>query len=480
MDRYLSNIYKTLIAGMIIITGGCGKGFVDLSPQHVIDVGSYYKTEADIRAVLTGAYGNLREIYNAYWIYAELPSDNTQVFSENEGSYGEFDWLTYQSTGGVSGPWNQSYRTIAATNIILERIENVTIAAALKDQYIGEAKFLRALMYFNMVRFYGDAPLVLKELKTEEEAYTYKRSPATEVYLQIEKDLKDAQSLLPAKFTGINVGRATSGAAKALLGKVYLQQKKWPEAEAILQQVIPAYTFEPNLAKLFGVGNDNNTEAIFSVQYISGGVGLGNSFAYSFAPQKSGTSIVALGATSNNTGTQDLYDAFEATDLRKTAYLGVFKDGTNPKIYYWAKKFVYSVPILNEGETDWPVLRYADVLLMYAEALNQNDKTDDALTYVSKTRVRANLSVLSGLSKADTQLAIEKERRLELCFEGHRWHDLIRWGKEVTTMQAFKTKYLSIDPRLSNMSVTADRKLFPVPYREINLNPLLLPQNQGY
>jgi starch-binding outer membrane protein, SusD/RagB family len=480
MDRYLSKIYKALTTGMLIIAGGCGKGFVDLTPQHVIDVGNYYTTEADIRAVLTGAYGNLREIYNAYWIYAELPSDNTQVFSENEGSYGEFDWLTYRSTGGVSGPWNMAYRTIVATNIILDRIENITITETLKNQYIGEAKFLRALMYFNMVKFYGDAPLVLKELKTEEEAYTYKRSPASEVYLQIEKDLKDAQSLLPPKFTGVNVGRATSGAAKSLLGKVYLQQKKWPEAEAILEQVIPAYTFEPNLSKLFGVGNDNNSEVIFSVQYISGGVGLGNSFAYTFAPQKSGTSIVALGATSNNMGTQDLYDAFETADLRKTMYLGVFKDGANPKIYYWAKKFVYSVPLVNDGETDWPVLRYADVLLMYAEALNQNNKTEDALKFVSKTRVRANLSTLTGLSKTDTQLAIEKERRLELCFEGHRWHDLIRWGKEVPTMEAFKTRYRPIDPRLSNMSITADRKLFPVPDREIKLNPLLLPQNPGY
>ncbi|SMC63036.1 Starch-binding associating with outer membrane [Pedobacter africanus] len=480
MDRYLSKIYKTLVMAMIIITAGCGKGFVDLTPQHIIDVGTYYKTESDITAALTGAYSNLREIYSNYWLYAELPSDNTQVFSENEGGYGEFDWLTYRPTGGVSGPWNQAYRTIAASNIILDRIAAVTIAANLKNQYIGEAKFLRALMYFNLVKFYGDAPLILKELKTEAEAYSYKRNPASEVYQQIEKDLKDAQGVLPPKFTGLNVGRATSGAAKSLLGKVYLQQKKWPEAEAILQEVIPAYTFEPNLSKLFGPGNDNNSEVIFSVQFISGGLGLGNSFAHAFAPSKSGTSIVSLGAASNNTGTQDLYDAFEASDLRKTAYLGIFKDGANPKIYYWAKKFVYNVPILNEGENDWPVLRYADVLLMYAEALNQNNKTDEALTYVSKTRVRANLPVLTGLSKADTQLAIEKERRLELCFEGHRWHDLIRWGKEVATMQAFKTKYLSIDPRLSNMSITADRKLFPVPYREINLNPLLEPQNPGY
>lgn len=472
---------RKYIAILLILcaTAGCSS-FVDITPQHVIPVDNYYKTEADIRAALTGAYGNLRDIYNGIWIYFELPSDNTQVFTENEGSYGEFDWLTFRSTGGVSGPWNQAYRTIAAVNIILDRIDGVIITDELKKQYTGEAKFLRALMYFNLVRLFGDVPLVLKELVTEEEAYTYRRAPAEEVYAQIEKDLLDAAALLPPKFTGVNAGRATSGAARSLLGKAYLQQKKWELAEATLSEVIDAYTFEPDLAKLFGPANDNNSEVIFSVQYVAGSIGLGNSFAHAFAPQKSGASVVSLGALSNNMGTQDLYDAFESNDLRKTSYVGMFKDGANPKIHYWAKKFVYNVPVLNDGGNDWPVIRYADVLLMYAEALNQDNKTEQALTFINKIRVRANLAQLEGLSKADTQLALEKERRLELCYEGHRWHDLIRWGKEVTTMEAFQAKYRSIDPRLSNMSITADRKLMPVPFRELNLNPLLLPQNPGY
>lgn len=480
MKCFFFKIYKGALVLYILLSLGCGKKFVNLVPQHVIDVGNYYKTEADLKAVLTGTYGSLRDIYNGYWIYTELPSDNAQVFTENEGGYGEFDWLTYRPTGGVSAPWNQGYRTIASTNIILDHIGNISLSDAARKQYTGEAKFIRALMYFNLVKFYGAVPLVLKEIKTEEEAYTYARSTAGDIYRQIEADLKDAQGLLPAKFAGSDIGRVTSGAAMTLLGKVYLQQKKWTEAEDVLKQVIPLYVFEPTLSKLFGPGSDKNSEVIFSVQYLTGGQGLGNSFAHSFAPSKSGTSIVSLGAASNNTGTQDLYDAFETGDLRKTAYLGVFKDGANPKIYYWAKKFVYNVPVLNDGDNDWPVLRYSDALLMYAEALNQNNKTEDALTYLSKTRIRAGLPSLTGLAKEATQLAIEKERRLELCFEGHRWHDLIRWGKEVETMQAFKVKYASIDPRLSNMSITQDRKLFPVPYREINLNPLLLPQNSGY
>lgn len=467
------------ILAVALAAAGC-KGFVDITPQHVIPVGNYYKTEADIRAALTGAYGNLRDIYNGYWIHFELPSDNTQVFTENEGSYGEFDWLTFRATGAVSGPWNQGYRTIAAANIILDRIGGIAMSDELKNQYTGEAKFLRALMYFNLVRLFGNVPLVLKELTSEAEAYTYARSPVEQVYGQIEKDLLDAETLLPPKFTGVNVGRATSGAARALLGKAYLQQQKWELAESKLAEVISAYTFEPSLAKLFGSANDNNSEVIFSIVYLSGGIGLGNSFAHAFAPQKSGTSVVSMGALSNNMGTQDLYDAFDNNDLRKTAYIGVFKDGTNPKIYYWARKFVNNVSVLNDGGNDWPVLRYSDVLLMYAEALNQNNKTEEALAYISKTRVRAGLTVLTGLSKADTQLALEKERRLELCYEGHRWHDLIRWGKEVSTMEAFKVKYRPIDPRMANMSVTADRKLMPVPFRELNLNPLLLPQNPGY
>ncbi|GAB3892129.1 RagB/SusD family nutrient uptake outer membrane protein [Larkinella knui] len=482
MKTYYRLHHTFLMAGLVLMTSSCGEKFVDLTPQDVIPVQQFYKTESDIRSALTGTYGNLRGIYNSFWQYTELPSDNTQSFPESEAGSGEYDKLTWRSTStGISTAWNDAYRTIAGANVILARIEGVTMDATLKNQYIGEAKFLRALMYFNLVRMFNGVPLILKEIATEAESYTFSRNTTADVYAQIEKDLLDAEKVLPARYTGVNVGRATAGAAKALLGKVYVQEKKYAEAETKLAEVVNSGTYRilPNPADVFGVGKDNNDEIIFAVQYVSSGFGEGNSFAYTFAPGNSGTQFVGVTAGGTNIGTQDLYDAFEPGDLRREAYLGVYKFGTNPNIYYYAKKFVYKITQLNEGENDWPVLRYADVVLLYAEALNQNGKTPQALTQVNSIRNRAALASLSGLSQANAQLAIEKERRLELCFEGHRWHDLIRWGKEVSTMQAFKAKYTPLDIALTNMSVTADRKLFPIPFREISLNSILT-QNPGY
>ncbi|WP_338877209.1 RagB/SusD family nutrient uptake outer membrane protein [Spirosoma sp. SC4-14] len=326
-----------------------------------------------------------------------MPSDNTQSFPESESGSGEYDKLTWRSTSaGVSTAWNDAYRTIAGSNIILARIESVMMDATLKNQYIGEAKFLRALMYFNLV--------------------------------------------------------------------VYVQEKKYAEAAAKLAEVINSGTYRilPNLADVFGLGKDNNDEIMFAVQYVSSGFGEGNSFAFVFAPVCGGHG----GGT--NIGTQDLYDAFEAGGLRRDAFLSVYKFGSNALIYYWSKKFVYKITQLNEGENDWTVLRYADVVLLYAETLNQTGKTTEALAQINVIRKRAGLANLSGLSSADTQLALEKERRLELCIEGHRWHDLIRWGKDVATMHL--AKYSTLDVTLKNRSVAPERKLFPIPYREISLN----------
>ncbi|MFD2570323.1 RagB/SusD family nutrient uptake outer membrane protein [Spirosoma soli] len=481
MKAHTNSIRLFLAASLTLLASSCGKNFVDLVPQDVIPVGGFYKTEADIKSALTGTYGNLRGIYNSYYQYTELPSDNTRSFGESEVGTGEFDKLTWQSSStNLPNGWNDAYRTISNCNVILDKITNVPFSSdATKNQYIGETKFLRALMYFNLVRYFGDVPLVLKEITTESDAYTYTRSPVADVYAQIEKDLQDAEKVLPAKYTGVNIGRATIGAAKSLLGKVLIQEKKWPEAEAKLAEVVNSGTYRilPNVSDVFGVGRDNNDEIIFAAQYVSGGFGEGNSFAHNFAPQPSGTTIISVTGNSFNIGTQDLYDAFEKGDVRRDAFIGVF--GTSPNIYYWSKKFVYNITQQNEGDNDWPILRYADIVLLYAEALNNNGKTSPALTQVNTIRQRAGLAPKTGLSAADTQLAIEQERRVELCYEGHRWHDLIRWGKDVSTMTTFKAKYLTLDPANANMSPAPERKLYAIPLRETTLNPKII-QNPGY
>ncbi|GAB3988736.1 RagB/SusD family nutrient uptake outer membrane protein [Spirosoma daeguense] len=475
----ITSFTRSLLLATLLVGASSCANFVNLTPQDVIPVSGFYRTEADIQGALTGAYGSMRPIYNSYFQFTELPSDNTRTISASEVAHGPFDKLTWlTSFAPIASFWNNAYGVIAAANITLAHADQVTFArAAAKTQLVGEAKFIRALMYFNLVRFFGNVPLVLTEITAQEEAFNLVRTPIADVYAQIEKDLSEAETALPATYTGANVGRATSGAAKALLGKVFLQEKKWPQAEAKLAEVVAGgrYQLLADLTKVFGPGNDNNAEIVFACQYLSTGNGEGNTFSYAFAPSTANATSVAAG--NSNIGTLDLFNAFETGDQRKTAYVAV-DESVKPTNYY-ARKFVYNVMAVGEGDNDWPIIRYADVLLMYAEALNRNGKTDLALTQLNPVRKRAGLGAKTVLSVTDTQLAIEQERRVELCFEGHRWHDLIRWDKAISTMIAFKAKYASLDGATSNMLPDAYRTLFSIPETEVLLNSKLT-QNPGY
>ncbi|KLT66524.1 RagB/SusD family nutrient uptake outer membrane protein [Pedobacter sp. BMA] len=460
----------------VVITS-CKKSFVELTPKGIIPVSTFYNTEVDIKSALTGAYSSLRPIYNEQYGFGEIPSDNTQTYGESEVLYGEQDKLTWTSRStNLQNAWTRFYATIAYANIVLDHVNTPTMTAANRNSYIGQAKFLRALMYFNLVRMFGGVPLVLNEITSESQAYSYNRVTAEAVYAQIEKDLTEAAAVLPASYTGTDIGRATSIAANALLGKVYMFEKKFTQAEPILAGVVAtAGTLLP-YDQVFGLGKDNNRDIIFSVQYLGGGFGEGNTFARNFVPQPSGTTITAVTGNSNNIGTPDLYNSFESGDNRLNTAIGVFSSGT--LVYYYAKKFIYqSVGANSEGDNDWPVLRYADIVLLYAEVLNENNKTTEALTQLNLVRTRSNLAPKSGLSQADARTTIYHERRIELCFEGERWFDLIRWGIMVPTMTAHKTNYPPINGQIGNIVSTL--ALYPIPNREIQLNNKLT-QNPGY
>ncbi|MGM9478266.1 RagB/SusD family nutrient uptake outer membrane protein [Pedobacter sp. GSP4] len=466
----------SLLTLSMVITS-CKKSFVELTPKGIVPVNTFYATEIDIKSALTGAYSSLRPIYNEQYGFGELPSDNAQTYGESEVLYGEQDKLTWTANStNLQNAWARFYATIAYANIVLDHVAAPPMTTANRNGYIGQAKFLRALMYFNLVRMFGGVPLVLNEITSEQQAYSYNRATAAAVYAQIEKDLTEAAAVLPASYSGTDIGRATSIAANGLLGKVYMFQNKYTEAESILATVAAtAGTLLP-YDQVFGLGKDNNRDIIFSVQYLGGGFGEGNTFARSFVPQPSGTTITAVTGNSNNSGTKDLYDTFEPGDNRLSTAIGVYSAGT--LVYYYAKKFVYqSVGANSEGDNDWPVLRYSDIVLLYAEALNENGKTPQALTQLNLIRTRSNLAAKSGLSQTDARTVIQHERRVELCFEGERWFDLIRWGIMVNVMQAHKTNYVSANGVIGNIVPTL--ALYPIPTREIQLNPKLT-QNPGY
>lgn len=470
-------ISSVALCAVTAILPACKKSFIDLTPQGIVPVTTYYNTEIDIKSALTGVYSSLRPIYNEQYGFGEVPSDNTQTYGESEVLYGEQDKLTWTATStNLQNAYTRFYATIAYANIVLGHVGTPAMTQANRDSYIGQAKFLRALMYFNLVRMFGGVPLVLTEITSEQEAYTYNRATATAVYAQIEKDLTEAAAVLPASYTSTDIGRATSIAANGLLGKVYMFQNKYTQAEAILTTVsATAGTLIP-YSQVFGLGNDNNRDIIFSVQYLSGGYSEGNTFARGFVPQPSGTTITtSVTGNSNNVGTADLYNAFEPGDNRQPVSIGVYVTGS--LTYYYAKKFIYSsVTGTSEGDNDWPVLRYGDVILLYAEALNENGKTTQALTQLNLIRDRAGLAAKVGLSQADARTAIRNERRIELCFEAERWFDLVRWNTFIPVMTAFKAKG-SVNGTIGN--ITANLNLYPIPLREIQLNPNLT-QNPGY
>jgi len=473
----------TAIITLASAFSSCNK-IVDLSSPTMLPPDKFYNTESDIKNAVTGIYGLLRTNYSTYFQMGEMPSDNVETHFESEGSLGFWDKLTWTAhTTNFENIWINFYNTIGQCNLVLSKLDRVTFSSAKKKaQYASELKFIRALIYFELVHFFGEIPLVLDLVANDQQAFALTRKPTKEVYAQIEKDLTEAEKGLPAVHTAAaDAGRATLTAAKALLGKVYLYQEKYEEAEAKLSEAEkdPNYGLMPNPGDAFSILNEHNREVIFAVQYsrVLVGVGEGSSFAAWFLPE--GSRLTTVSNSSANLGTIDLYRLFKAGDRRKDL-IGIWakentRDSTDIYFYFYTKKFADNPPSSSDGENNWIVIRYADVLLLYAEALNEQGKTPEAIAQANKVRLRAGAAPLAlTLKKEEVRSSIKNERRLELCFEGHRWPDLVRWGDYLTVMKAFKEKY-GVKAMLPNDY----DKLFPIPNRERIINPALT-QNIGY
>lgn len=464
---------------------GCKEQFLDLSPISQANTGTFYKTSADLLNAVNGAYGALQFAgqYGNFYVVSEIPSDDTTpVLSGSVTDQDEFDKFYLRTTNPfLAARWSDGYRGIYRANAVIDRSADIQMDEDLKKRIVGEAKFLRALMYFNMVRVFGDVPLVLKEITDPQEGYTFGRTPAAEVYSQIIKDLTDAEAVLPATYTGANVGRATRGAAKSLLGKVYITQKKYAEAAPKLKEVIDAGTYEllPSYADVFRASNKNHKESIFDVQYKKGNIGEGSGFANAYAPENSGNAVIQFGGGGNNRPTPDMVQAYEPGDTRKDVSLATsYVNANGARIDYNFVRKYRDTPVVNgDSEDNWPVLRYADVLLMYAEALNEQGKTAEALPFLNQIRKRAGIpeKTLADVgTQAAMRQALEQERRVELAFEGHRWFDLVRTGRALDVLKA-KAQAIGIKTDLKETNL-----VFPVPQSQIDINPSQIKQNPGY
>lgn len=484
-----SNKILIICAVALLAGSGCRKTFLDLAPVSQQNGNNFYRTAEDMKNALSSVYGALQYgglYYSSMHIIGDLRSDNTEITNPNAGADMQaVDMFTNNAVNSISSTtWNGHYQGIQSANIVINKIDAVSMDETLKARYKGEALFLRALMYFNLVRVFGDVPLVTAIINNPEEGYKYGRENTAKVYEQIIADLEAAEQSLPYEFTGADIGRATKGAAMAMLGKVYLTQKNWPLAVQKLKEVIDAaaqtkYQLIASYAGLFGAANENNRESIFEVQFKKGAAGEGSPFTNQFAPIGSGTAVVSVGnPLGQNIPTDDMSNAYEAGDLRKAASMrNSYVLSGNTVNHNYIIKYA-GVPAANlDNDNNWIVLRYADVLLMYAEALNETGYVADgtAFTCLNLVRTRAGLASKTSSNtdvslqlpdQASFRLAVEQERRVELAFEGHRWFDLVRTGRALTV--------------LAPLGMQADHVLFPVPQSQIDINPEVIKQNPGY
>jgi hypothetical protein len=484
---------KFLVSLVIIsMLMSCKKEYFDKYPTDQPTESTFYTDETSIKQVLNDAYFTLRESYRYQFAIGDLAADDVYNSKFNNSS----PHITINESNVVADNtiltelWNRPYATISRANLVLDNIDKVVISnAASKAQYINEAKFLRALMYFNLVRIFGDVPLVLKDIKTQEESLSYGRESSAKVYEQIIADLTAAEELPTAYTVNQDIGRATRWAAKGLLAKVYLTLKRYTDANTKLQEVMASpvgagansYHLLPVYADVFDAAKPNNAEVIFAVQYARGfDPAQGNPFVdYAFANEDIGSGILKRGS-GTFLMTENLASQFEATDNRVSMTNRL--TGSRRSYVFTRKYYDNGMTTKVDAGNDWIVLRYADIDLMYAEVQNELGSPGIGFPHLQAVRARAGLTTPASLAadQGTMRLAIEKERRVELFCEGHRWFDLLRTGRLKTVMNAHFASGLSDDEIGSGNSVSDYELLFPIPRYEVNLNPGKITQNPGY
>jgi len=494
----MKHIIKYTILAITLTMVGCKKDFLNQAPEATIVGQNFFKTETDIKQAVNGAYSSLIGMgLTSYWLFGEMRSDNT-TYQYNPTDRGqeqrEFidEFLATATSPKIQQYWQESYTAISRCNDVLDHVDKVTMSDQSKNQYIGEVKFLRAFHYFNLVRQFGGVPLRLTSVQSPADATSKGRAAESDVYTQIIADLTAASAALPAKYTGTDIGRATQGAANALLGKVYLTQKKYADALTALQKVT-GYTLLPDYASIFDPANKNNAESIFEIQYLGTKPELASNFLYQFAPYTSGSIVTGDAGTQLGSGngwnipTQDMIDAYEAGDTRKDASLATGYTGTNGVIVNVPYVKKYNHGFVDRGRTndDFPLIRYADVVLMMAECLNEQGfaANGQAFVLLNSIRTRAHLAektagnvnaALAVNNQTAFRDAVMQERRVELAFENQRWYDLVRSGDAVDIMNAHGQRQIKQFSNIPSGSylVTANKLLLPLPQHDVTLDNL--------
>lgn len=445
----------------------CGDSFFDLEPASSVTIDKVYKTASDYNVAVIGCYAKLQSQVNFYTECCEYRSDNLSLGAPTAGTQDRYDidhFTEKPSNGILSSYWANFNNNVYRCNLLLDQIDGANFAENLKKQYKGEAMFIRALNYFNMYRIWGGVPAT-KHVVSAAEALKVARYSDEQMFDLIAGDLKEIvdNNYLPETYSSADMGRATSGAAKALLGKVYLTFHKWTEAKDILSQLIGKYQLVSPIAQVFNVDNKNNNEIIFAVHFNKEIEGEGHSYWYNLT-----------NASDDTNQTSSLLNTFPTGDARKDliTYVQVEKTVRLMNKFYDTKS-----PTFKTVGNDQILLRYADVLLMYAEALNeiQYDASEGslALKYLNAVRQRAGISNLTAKqlpSQEKFRKGILVERQREFPYEGQRWFDLVRMGFAKSVMAE------------NGVEIKDYQLLFPIPQQEIEKvgDKSILWQNPGY
>ena len=469
----------------------CEDKIINLSPVSELTSENFYETEVDFQNALISVYDVLQEKNKIDFVMSEIKSDNGHEMKYQYEK--DIDNFSVSSTNElISDFWKIAYKGIFRTNIILDKITEADFEDGPKNIIIGQAKFIRSYIYFDLVRYFGDVPLATRVLKLSE-YIDHKRNSVDEVYQLIESDLMEATAVLPSVYTDSkDLGRVTKGAANAMLATVYLTRKKYSEAKTSLDAVMgdseAGYQLLPNFDDVFSLDFQNSKEIIFAIQYSSGTGQEGHNFMNVFGPVNPAADVGLGGGAEHNAPTVDLIRAYEPGDTRKAAtlreYVATATDTVNTP---YNRKYMVAQNV-NDSGLDWPVIRFSDVILMYAEVLNELDDLSGALTQINKIRERAfgdqlhNFDGTSVPTKDAFRTVVLNERRIELAFENHRWFDLVRTGKAIEFLQVenrlqdWKTGDILISMDLNMQSY---QTLYPIPLDEIEVSNGLT-QNDGY
>lgn len=531
----MKSFIQILVITLCVAASVSCKKIIEVQPQANIGAENFYNNFNEANVALTGCYYGLQKSLDNEWMMTELRSDNAKQGAPTSTNATNLElnkinmYAANPTQPFIYTYWLNTYTNINSINYVLASLGveynngAITLTAnprakmedAQRKSLAGQALFLRAYHYFNLVRLWGGVQIVAK-IYLPEELKKLNRASVNDCYTFIAADLKAAADWLPAtpysKIVSDDLGRATQWAAKSLLAKLYLTTGNKADALTLLNDVInnSGYGLETTYGSVFSITNEMNKEILFAIRFKAGGLGLGSPLGNYFAPVSSGSAVILGDGSGYNFPTTSIYNGYKtlvsgAVDGRKAVAVDQY---TSSKQY--VKKFTSPVKIKFDGENDFPVIRFADVLLMKAEATGFDGENGSSVTIINQIRKRAGaanyatgVSFVTGfylypttasdpnaVSSQDEFLnALLDERRYEFAFENQRLFDLQRTGKFAEVMKnyfasEYSSHYSKYKPALTLAELQANvdkRPLLPIPQREIDTNnEIAIQQNSGY